>query len=273
MSKKLIAGAGVVASLAVALAPLATYAAENSYTSDEHTDKFEITVKDTCAFGHLAVNSGSALTGITHNTNPANTAAATPEAQAYWTAGAPETNDPESTGYDGTPNPVTPGEGTTNTGRTPDRDTGYYNVETDTAAYSIEAGTEKEGFATTTLVVYCNNSTDAKYTLKVQMKDLEKSAGVVIPAAADYSASKSGYAIDSVVLGTARDGSAVNTTNFPASTKKAYTGETIMATGTKGTATTGDAYTVTYGIGVASSQEAGTYEGTVVYTLYQGVAD
>ena len=271
MSKKLIAGAGVVASFAIALAPLATFAAENGYTSDEHTDKFEITVKDTCAFGHPAVGEAAALTGITHNANPASAAAATPNAQAYWTAGSAETDDPESTGY-AAGDPITPGAGELNTGRTPDRSTGYYNVETDTAAYSIEAGTEKAGFATTTLVVYCNNSTDAKYTLKVEMDDLTKGSAT-IPALAGYSASVSGYAIDSVALGAARDGSAVNTTNFPANTKKAYTSETVMATGTKGTATTGDAYTVTYGIGVASSQEAGTYEGTVVYTLYQGVAD
>ena len=248
MSKKLIAGAGVVASFAIALAPLATFAAENNYTSDEHTDHFEITVKPTCAFGHLAVGSGNALVGISHNTG-----------------GTGAYNDTAAWTEDETADVVR------NTGRTPDNSTGTEYVETDTAAYDIEAGTMKEGFASTTLTVFCNNSTDAPYTLKVAMDANLTDGTNNIPALATYSASVSGYAIDSVSK-TAGNG-AINTTNFPASTKKAYTSETIMATSSTGTATTGDIYVVNYGIGVASTQVAGTYEGDVVYTLYQGVAD
>ena len=49
MSKKIIAGAGVVASLAVALAPLATFATVTNDT--EQTDTLQITIEEVCSFG------------------------------------------------------------------------------------------------------------------------------------------------------------------------------------------------------------------------------
>ena len=246
MSKKLIAGAGVVASFAIALAPLATYAEiTRTTTSDEHTDAFEITVNDTCAFGND--DATSPVTGVAHNTGGSGAY----DGMAGWT-----------------------NTDTTNKGRRPDNDNGTLasaDAGTDTAAYSIEAGTEKSGFATTTLRVYCNNSTTGKYTVKVAMENLQKgTSSNYINANANYSAAASGYAIDSVVAGNSAHG-AVNTTNFPANTKKAYTSDTVMATSSTGTDAAGDDFTITYGIGVQANQEAGLYEGTVLYKLYQGV--
>ena len=243
MSKKIIAGLGVVAGLAVALAPTATFAEiTRTTTSDEHTDGFAITVADTCAFGND--DSTSAVTGVEHNTGGSGSY----DGMATWT-----------------------NTDTTNKGRRPDNDNGTLaaaDSATDTATYSIEAGTTKAGFATTTLRVYCNNSTTGKYTLKVTMDDLQKGeTSNYIRANAGYSAAASGYAIDSVAAGTNAHGAVANTFN----NKFGSTVETVMATSSTGTDTAGDDYTITYGIGVQANQEAGLYEGTVLYKLYQGV--
>ena len=237
MSKKIIAGAGVLAGLAVALAPVATFATiTRTTTSDEHTDGFAITVADTCAFGND--DSTSPVTGVAHNTG----------GTGAWT-----TTD------------------TTNKGRRPDNDNGTLaaaDSATDTATYSIEAGTTKAGFATTTLRVYCNNSTTGKYTLKVAMTNLQKgTSSNYINANANYSAAASGYAIDSVAKGSSAHGTVASAFDNAFGS----TDETVMATSETGTDTAGDDYTITYGIGVQANQEAGLYEGTVLYKLYQGV--
>ena len=240
MSKKIIAGAGVLAGLAVALAPVATFAARNTYTSDEHTDAFSIRVKDTCAFGND--DSTTPVTGVAHNTGGSGAY----DDMASWS-----------------------NTDTANQGRRPDNSTGTEHKGTDTASYAIEAGIAKAGFATTTLKVYCNNSTDAKYTLTVQMDDLSEGTEE-IPANTSYSASASGYAIDSVVKGTNAKGTIA--TAFQSAYGTADT-EAVMATSTTGTYASGDDYTITYGIGVQANQKAATYTGNVVYKLYQGVAE
>ena len=246
MSKKLIAGAGVVASFAIALAPLATYAAYDSgrtVASDTHTDTFNINVQPTCAFGS---NDGP-IVGVSHNSDGTGAY----DGVATWTL-SPAANAADR-----------------NIGTTPDNDNGTAHTSNDTASYSIEAGTTKSGFAQTTLTVYCNDSTAAKYTLKVQMAELEETGGQKIPARATYSATASGYAIDSVSK--TQGNGAINTTTFPANTKKAYTSATTMATSSTGTNASGDIYVVDYGIGVKTTQKAGTYTGNVVYTLFQGL--
>ena len=68
MSKKLIAGAGVVASFAIALAPLATFAESvNGTVSDQHTDKLVLTVLPSCTFGSAHKSTDSYPGGITHD--------------------------------------------------------------------------------------------------------------------------------------------------------------------------------------------------------------
>ena len=255
MSKKIIAGLGVVAGLAVALAPTASFAdSKNSYTSDEHTDAFSIRVKDTCAFGND--DSTSPVTGVGHNTGGSGSY----DSQATWAAGTPTTDAPS------------PATGASNTGRRPDNANGYYNVETDTASYAIEAGTEKAGFATTTLRVYCNNASDAKYTLTVTMDNLSETGGAHINANPSYSAAASGYAIDSIVAQGTGDTAAHGTvaSAFASKWGTAST-ETPVATSSTGTVATGDEYLVTYGIGVQANQKAATYTGNVLYKLYQGL--
>ncbi|MBQ1528286.1 hypothetical protein IIZ77_01395 [Candidatus Saccharibacteria bacterium] len=79
MSKKLIAGAGVVASLAVALAPLATFATGES---DIHNDEIVINVLPSCTFGDSTQSGNTLSGGITHGSGDA----------ATWRTG--DSNDP-----------------------------------------------------------------------------------------------------------------------------------------------------------------------------------
>ncbi len=248
MSKKLIAGAGVVASFAVALAPLATFATiTRNNESDIHTDTLNVTVAPACSFG--TVTDGTVTDGIAHTTGTANTAVDSGAPAAAWT----EATD---SGY----------------GRTPDADSGTYgtNAQTnDSFAYGIYAGTTKDAMATTALTVFCNNA--GGYTLKALTNDLVEWAndapvtdGEEIPADTSYSAGYSGYAISGVTSS--------DTTNITTVSGKFVADTTAAEIAHKESvsATSGDTITMTYGIGVAPSQKAALYKGDVVYTLFQG---
>ena len=167
MSKKLIAGAGVVASFAVALAPLATFAADATWNSDQHTDTLNVTVLPTCAFG--AANANPVVTGVTHNA-----ASATPldnsTNAASWTAAD-----------------------TDNLGMTPDAAAQTEHKGTDVAAYSIYAGTADDNMGTTTLTVVCNRGNG--YKIKVVAGTLDLSGATPISPIETPSASTTGYNI------------------------------------------------------------------------------
>ena len=252
MSKKLIAGAGVVASFAIALAPLATFAATATYESDTHNDTLKITVAPACAFGNVAGETVDK--GVSHTVGSANTT--TDAVAGAWTP----SDDTTSNGL----------------GRVPDKADGSYgtndaNISTDTFAYSIYAGTTRDDMATTSLKIYCNTANG--YTLKAATANLKEwnattdteiSGGKTINAATGYSASVSGYAISSVNVG-----STGATTEY-ASNKFANTTAAEIAHKESAAAETGDTITMTYGIGVAPNQKAALYEGTVTYTLFQG---
>ena len=248
MSKKLIAGAGVVASFAIALAPIATFATiTRSNESDKHTDTLNITVAPSCSFGTVTAT-GVVTDGITHTVGDADSTADYVGPAAAWT----EATD-------------------SGTGRLPDKDSGTYgtNAETnDSFAYGIYAGTKKDAIATTALKIFCNNA--GGYTLKAVTNDLaewEGNAAVVsgkeIPADTDYSATVSGYAIASVVAG--------DTTNITTVSGKFASATAVeIAHRESESAENGDTITMTYGLGVAPSQKAALYKGDVIYTLFQG---
>ena len=252
MSKKLIAGAGVVASFAIALAPLATFATIAGYESDTHNDTLKITVAPACAFGNVAGNTVDK--GVSHTVGGAN--ATTDAVAGAWT--------PDS---DTTSNGL---------GRVPDKADGSYgtndaNISTDTFAYSIYAGTTRDDMATTSLKIYCNTTTG--YMLKAATANLLEwdateneavTGGKTINASTSYSASVSGYAISSVNVGS------TGATTAYASTKYANTSAAEIAHKESAAAETGDTITMTYGIGIAPNQKAALYEGTVTYTLFQG---
>ena len=238
MSKKLIAGAGVVASFAIALAPLATFALAG-YTSDEHTDQLDITVLPTCAFGSAAAS----IDGIGHNT--ATAATATTQGTASWSS-----------------------SDTTNIGRVLDKEGGTLaaaDSATDVATYSIAGGTKEDAFATTTFTVVCNNASG--WTVKATANNLTHTdTTTTITPNASYGVNNSGYAINKV-----EKTGEVETFTVPTGTTITAPSATVIAKNTAASAANGDVFTVTYGIGVSASQKAGTYSGTVVYSLYQGV--
>ncbi|MBQ3261261.1 hypothetical protein IJH29_01230 [Candidatus Saccharibacteria bacterium] len=229
MSKKLIAGAGVVASFAVALAPLATFAADATWSSDQHTDTLNVTVLPTCAFGAAAA---TPVVGVAHNA-----ASATPEDNstnaATWT---------ETTASD-------------NLGMTPDISTGTEHASASSAAYSIYAGTADTNMGTTTLTVVCNQNNG--YKIFVEAENLEETGGDTINIIASPSATVTGYNITTTAATGATGANVTSTTKTAAVTKNAAS------------EATGDAHTFQYGIGVAPGTKAATYTGDVIYTLVQ----
>ena len=262
MSKKLIAGAGVVASFAIALAPLATFAEStiNGYTSDEHNDEINITVNPACAFGRVV--DGSATKGIAHTAGSAN--ATMDDGAGAWTP----SGDTNSDGL----------------GRTPDKSTGTYDgtttgdnahISTDSFAYTVYAGTTRDDMATTALTIFCNSSKG--YTLNAQLTDLAEwegsaavASGKTIPANTTFNASTSGYGITAVNVGTSGATTSYASTRFA---DKTTGGAEIAYKASTADVDNGDTITMTYGLGVGSGQKAALYKGTVTYTLFQGVND
>ncbi len=241
MSKKLIAGAGVVASFAIALAPIATFAGDATYNSDIHTDELNVTVLPTCAFG--AANAPTAIPGIGHNA-ASNTPLVNGTNAAAWTT----TGD----------SPIVADD---MLGMTPDAASQTAHPSYHSAAYSIYAGTADDNMAETTLTVVCNQNNGYKIFTEAANLENDDTTPVTIPivAAAAATASASGYGI------TVTDPGSTGATLAQA------TSTTKVATVTKGSpsAAAGDSFKYTYNIGVAPSQKADTYTGTVVYTLVQ----
>lgn len=131
----------------------------------------------------------------------------------------------------------------------------------DTLAGTMLNGTNTDNFGTTTFTVVCNNTTGWKVTNT--MADLKSGENKISPNAG-HSATVSGYswratqvADNGLTLGGVAD--ATDTM------KKGAAGEVASFAGT--TDANGKTFTVTYGVGVAQDQAAGTYTGDVVYTL------
>ena len=283
MSKKLIAGASVVASLAVALAPLATFAT-GSYYPNTHKDTLNVTIEEVCSFGHTyadgtVVNPGSHTNGTGLNTPSSNIDAG--KSYGKWLNASGE-DVAVATAYDtqdttDAQNPV-PSVAPTNT-----------TAVADTAYGVMETNTVNGTFAKTTLAIICNNATG--YQIKaVPDANLAKTAATdPIPFDGDYAmsdASSSAYNFFAADTTTTADanitdstlntteglsavgaGGAIEVAKSSFSTDIANTG--IIATQNGATSTLGDRLTITYGVSIDANQEAGTYEGSIVYTLIQ----
>ena len=109
---------------------------------------------------------------------------------------------------------------------------------------------------TTTLTVVCNQNNG--YKIKVSAANLTLTGADPIAPIASPSATVTGYNI-------------TPSTEVTGATTTPVTSTTATEAVVKGTASaaTGDAYTFTYGIGIAPGTTAGTYTGDVVYTLVQ----
>lgn len=248
MNKKLIAGFGAVSSLAVALAPVATFAAVDEHYSDAHTDELVVTVSPSCTFGTTTDRGGIVGVGHTATDKVATSAWNTTQATGNY-----KEDDVDSTG-----------EGTTYDASA---DSPQYsgNHSEHTASGEMQAGTVTENFAKTTLKVVCNSASG--YTVKASAANLlisETGRNDAIEPKASFSATASGY------KGTMTQGAASSTAGLDNNGAIVSTGETPVAHNTDVSDANGDTYEVTYGIGVATSQRAGTYHGKVTYTLYQG---
>ena len=238
MSKKLIASLGVVAGLGVALAPIATFATDAEYNSDIHTDKLNVTVLPTCAFG--AANAATPIAGVTHNAASATPLDNSTNAATWTTTGS---------------SPIVADD---MLGMTPDAASQTEHPSVHSAAYSIYAGTADANMGTTTLTVVCNQNNGYKiFTQAANLSEGTETINVVAAGAA--TASATGYTI------------AVADDDTTGATLTQITNTSKTATVAQGSASaaTGDHYTYTYGIGIAPSQKAAVYTGDVVYTLVQ----
>ncbi|MBR2587330.1 hypothetical protein IKE71_03095 [Candidatus Saccharibacteria bacterium] len=231
MSKKLIAGAGIVASLAVALAPLATFAADAAYNSDVHTDTLNVNVLPTCAFG--AANATPVVTGVAHN-NASNTPLVNGTNSATWSV-------------------VTAND---NLGMTPDAAEQTEHPSADSAAYSIYAGTADDNMGTTTLKVVCNQPNG--YKIKVTAGELAQGTDKISPIASP-SASTTGYKITTagtadtvapVISTTATEAVIKNSASAATGDEFTFTYSIGVAAGTKAGTYTGDVvYTLVQQLG------------------------
>lgn len=278
MSKKLIAGAGVVASFAVALAPLATFAEGDPVSaSDQHTDELVVTVLPSCTFGSAKKSGTSYPSGITHNaptdtgyaadgsTTVAQTRGATAwnttqtaEAASGTDEGGHNADDVDSTGYG-----ILVNEG----GLTTDNSSALSNSSEHTVHRSMYAGVSTTTFAKTTMYIVCNNGDG--YSITATAEDLSNGTTTEdIPVtnatiSESTAASTSGY--NGVVTTADASDAPTNLTNITSKT------ETIIAKKSGVTKEDGDSITVTYGMSIKTSQKADTYDGKVVYKLYKGL--
>ncbi|MBQ1528030.1 hypothetical protein IIZ77_00075 [Candidatus Saccharibacteria bacterium] len=200
MSKKLIAGAGVVASLAVALAPLATFATRAENASDEHTDQLIVTVPATCTFGSYTKGTTPYPGGITHDDYTGTYAATTGQygATAWDTDATAETtpwaNHPDvesdhngadvaSTGYPSLAADIVITGGTANASK-------------HTVHRTMMAGSTTDTFAQTTMYIVCNKG-DGYTVTATPAANLTDSTNN-IPLVATYSATQSGYNLKTI---------------------------------------------------------------------------
>jgi len=290
MSKKLIAGAGVVASFAVALAPLATFAA-GSYYPNTQKDTLNVTIEEICSFGHTYDEGGSNEIEIVPGKHADGAGSGDVD-------DVPESGIDAGKGYgkwlDASGSAVTTisaydvAEGYQRTIDStptdwPETYTGIDSTPTPDTAYGVmETNTVNNAFAHTTFAVICN--TDAGYQIKTSTpEDLKRSQSDTDPIAFNATYAMTGsttsawnfYVTDVTTTDTdiyataSAHGGAETFTNGKNAYTAAMPANNIIASATGATAKLGDRIKVTYGVSVDADQGAGTYEGSIVYTLVQ----
>lgn len=156
-----------------------------------------------------------------------------------------------------------------------------------TLSKNMITGTNTQNLGKTTLAVYCNNENGYSITASgagsltgVSNDTNPVAISDVIPIASDFSASNSGWSY-MVTARTAVDNDGWTQRgvvkndhgNWAAASAE---GNTPAANGViagsptsapKTTYNTGDYFTITYGVGVDQTQSAGTYTGSITYTL------
>jgi len=247
MSKKIIAGLGVVAGLAVALAPVATFATE-SYGINEQTDQLRVFIPETCSFGYEAkhIAAGTHING-----------AETPSGETGYTsygAGAGIWTQADVNG------------GVTTSGEEPNVTTEY----TETLQGVMAISTKADNFGKTRLNIFCNDADG--YTISAVGTNL--TAATAANGTIDLSST---VAVENSAWGftvAATDGftNAGELKSAPASgSYYAPTSATTIVgakdSGTHTTPETGDSWTIQYAVSVDAAQASDVYAGHVTYTL------
>ena len=246
MSKKLIAGAGVVASFAIALAPLATFATVTDGNS--HKDIIKATIEPVCSFGHTLSTGDITIGSHVNGTDTAHT--------TYTSAGAGDGKWDSTTAT----NYITPDS---TTGHIWNGATATDPVPTETLWGVVENNTEYTTFGDTILHVYCNVKAGYQITATPTALSGDNSqTAIAYGYTSGVSESKWGFK----VAATTERGAVVTAA---ASFSPSLTSGSVVITDTanRTTPVDGDEYTITYGMGISPTQEAGTYTGTVTYVL------
>lgn len=274
MSKKLIAGAGVVASFAIALAPLATFATTPAAGSEyvSQLDKLSVTIEPYCSFG-FAFKDGSTTTA--HGSHTSGT-----------TGSTAATTIKDTTTYPS----ATYGAGNgkwTSTELSPVVSTAAPDTAPETAYGVMENGTYNLEFAKTTLTVVCNNR--AGYSITASSEALTDDANAVSDTFAQTAAAPTGaastwsfqfqkatgFALNNRTLtGSAGSDAAWLSATAEGGLEVAHmapttTGEAQSQNPSAATTAAGDSYDATYAVGVSPTMPAGTYSGEILYTLAQ----
>ena len=241
MSKKLIAGAGVVASFAIALAPLATFATTAGTNPDASKDTLVVTVEKVCQFGYGTVGVGTHVNGTT--TGYTGTSGLTTSRSGYG-AGYGDWDSETNTAY------LSTGTATTET------------------AYGVmENATVNPNFAQSTLNIVCNNQDGYQITASAgNLAGTGSNSEVIAYSRVTPAATASTWSFS--VAATTDSGTANDLTADAAAFNTELTDD-VIAHSASATAATGDTITITYGVAVGPTLAADTYTGSVVYTLAQ----
>ena len=255
MSKKLIAGAGVVASFAIALAPLATFATVTD--GNAHRDTIKATIDPTCSFGHTYASTDTpqeVTIGSHTNGNAGTVSADSTRTNAGVGAGiwdsASATNYIDTTG-------ITSGHlyyGETDT--TP--------IPTETLWGIVEAGSEITDFGKTVLHVVCNVKGGYQITATPTALSGAVDGSIAYGYTSGIATSAWGFKVVATTDRGVVGGGATSDTFSPTLTSGSAV---ITNTANRTTPRQGDEYTITYGMGIAANQGADTYTGTVTYVL------
>ena len=256
MSKKLIAGAGVVASFAIALAPLATFATVTD--GNAHRDTITATIDPVCSFGHTytsadlptEVTIGSHANGKNGAVQADSTRSTAGVGAGIWDS-ASATNYIDATGLAN--GDLYYGETTTSP------------VPTETLWGIVEAGSEITDFGKTVLHVVCNVKAGYQITATPTELDGGGDDDIVYGYTSGTTTSKWGFKVVATANRGTVGGGATSDTFSP--TLGQSGSAVITNTANHTTTREGDEYTITYGMGIAPNQGAGTYTGTVDYVL------
>ena len=160
----------------------------------------------------------------------------------------------------GTSNIGSWGEGTTHTGFE------------ETLAGTVVNSSNTDNYGSTKMKVICNNYFGWEVT--AVNTALTSEEGLTIPAADDHSATKSGWSwkvsqVDDNGLTLAGGGNVKQGATGEAGASVAKIQATAATGDSKATGSAGKEFTVTYGVGIDANQGAGTYKGSITYTLAQ----